>query len=584
MRIVLRSFFRAEGTNPWLVVLCLLAGSLAEGAGLVTLLPLLSAAAGSGDPSSPIEQIVHGALAALGIPARAEVLLVVVMAGLVLRSLLRLLAMRYVGFAVAEVATNLRRRLVEQLMNVRWSYLLQQPMGRFSNALSGEANRAAEAYRNAATMVAEMIEVLIMTVLAFLVSWQIGLAAVLVGGVIALVLHTLVRMARKAGRRQTETMRDLISFLNDTLNNIKPVKAMARQSAFTGMLDRKISQLRKALRRSVVSTEALKNMQEIMLTLCLGFGALAAMVIWQMELVALVVVAVLFARTVKGLSRVQAGYQRAVLFEAAAAHVDGLLAETAANHEPPTGARPARFERHLRFDNVSFAYGPKTVLRDASFEITAGSITTLIGPSGVGKSTITDLVLGLQKPQSGRLLLDDVPLDEIDLASWRGMIGYVPQELVLFHDTIFANVVLGDPRLDRADVEAALRAAGAWEFVAALPDDVMTVVGERGAMLSGGQRQRIALARALVVRPRLLILDEFTSALDLETERLLLAQIAELEGRTTVLVVTHRPSLVELSTRVFRVDAGRVIEEPATEAVGAESALLQMRGGASGLG
>jgi ATP-binding cassette subfamily C protein len=584
MRVVLRNFFRAEGTNPWLVALCLLAGSLAEGAGLVTLLPLLSVSTGSGESSSPIEEIVAGTLHALGIPARVEVLLVIVMTGLVLRSLLRLLAMRYVGFAVAEVATNLRRRLVEQLMNVRWSYLLQHPMGRFSNALSGEANRAAEAYRNAASLIAEAIEVLIMTVLAFLVSWQIGLAAVLVGGVIGVALHTLVRMARKAGRRQTETTRDLISFLNDTLNNIKPVKAMARQGVFTGMLDRQISQLRRALRRSVISTEALKNLQEIMLTLCLGLGALAAITIWQTEMVSLVVVAVLFARTIKGLSRVQASYQKAMLFEAAAAHLDDLLAETAAHREPPTGTRRASFERHLRFDHVSFAYGAKTVLRDATFEIPAGSITALVGPSGVGKSTITDLVLGLQKPQSGRLLLDDVPLDEIDLASWRRMIGYVPQELVLFHDTIFANVALGDPKLGRDAVEAALRAAGAWEFVTALPNDVMTVVGERGAMLSGGQRQRIALARALVVQPKLLVLDEFTSALDLETERLLFAQIAALEGRTTVLVVTHRPSLVELASRVFRIRSGRVIGGPAVEIMSSEAALVAAPRGRSGTG
>jgi ATP-binding cassette, subfamily C, bacterial len=584
MQTIVRNFFRAESTNPWLVVLCLLAASLAEGAGIVTLLPLLTAATGSGEPSSPTEQMIEGFLNALGIPARVEVLLGVVMTALVLRSLLRLVAMRYVGFAVAEVATNLRRRLVQQLMNVRWGYLLQHRIGRFSNALSGEANRAAEAYRNAATLVAEVIEVVIMTALAFLVSWQIGLAALLVGGIIGVVLHALVRMAKKAGRRQTETTRDLISFLNDTLNNIKPVKAMARQDVFTGMLDRKISQLRKALRRSVISTEALKNMQEIMLTLCLGFGALVAIGMWQMEVVPLIVVAVLFSRTVKGLSRVQAGYQRAMLFQAAAAHLDGLLAETAADREPLTGTRPASFERNLRFDGVSFAYGPKTVLRDATFEIAAGSITVLVGPSGVGKSTITDLVLGLQKPQSGQLLLDDVPLDDIDLASWRGMIGYVPQELVLFHDTIFANVVLGDPKLHREDVEGALRAAGAWEFVAGLPDEVMTVVGERGAMLSGGQRQRIALARALVVRPRLLVLDEFTSALDLETERLLFAQIAELEGRTTVLVVTHRPSLVELASRVFRIDSGRVIEGPAVEIMAPEASLVPVRRGMSGIG
>jgi ATP-binding cassette subfamily C protein len=156
-----------------------------------------------------------------------------------------------------------------------------------------------------------------------------------------------------------------------------------------------------------------------------------------------------------------------------------------------------------------------------------------------------------------------VPLDEIDLRSWRRSVGYVPQELVLFHDSIYANVVLGDANIGEADVRRALALAGAWEFVQILPEGMWTGVGPHGAKLSGGQRQRIALARALVGSPRLLILDEATSALDPETERQICANVRKLAGQTTVLAITHRPALLQIADRRYRVEYGRVEELPA---------------------
>src|SRR5690606_8181824 len=133
----------------------------------------------------------------------------------------------------------------------------------------------------------------------------------------------------------------------------------------------------------------------------------------------------------------------------------------------------------------------------------AGQLTVITGASGAGKTTLTDLLLGLYLPDRGEVLIDGVPLAEIDLQCWRSMVGYVPQELILFHDTVLANITLGDPTISEERAEAALRAAGAWGFVSSLPRGLHTIVGERGTRLSGGQRQRVALARALVHDPKL---------------------------------------------------------------------------------
>ena len=191
------------------------------------------------------------------------------------------------------------------------------------------------------------------------------------------------------------------------------------------------------------------------------------------------------------------------------------------------------------------------VLHAVSLVVPAAQVTVLTGPSGAGKTTIADLILGLHQPDAGQVLLDGVPLREIDLASWRSLVGYVPQELVLFHDTIFANVALGDPRIGEAEAQHALEVAGAWDFVRKLPEGMSTHVGESGAKLSGGERQRIALARALVSRPRLLILDEVTSALDPDTEWQICRGIRALAGEMAVLAITHRPAFLEIADRVL---------------------------------
>jgi ATP-binding cassette subfamily C protein len=154
--------------------------------------------------------------------------------------------------------------------------------------------------------------------------------------------------------------------------------------------------------------------------------------------------------------------------------------------------------------------------------------------------------------------IDEVPLGEIDLRAWRGMVGYVPQETLLLHESVFLNVTLGDPLFTLAEVEAALRSAGAWDFVAALAEGVHTTVGERGSRFSGGQRQRIAIARALVHKPRLLILDEATASLDPASEAAICATVKKLRGSMTILLISHQPVLLEAADNIYRLEGGTV--------------------------
>ena len=561
MRNILEIFFDSE-VNSWGVLVCLTLASVAEGFGWASMVPLLSLLAPdqSGNLSG-VTELTREVLASVGLEMTIGVLLSFFVITMIFKSLLRFLAMTYVGNAVADLSTGLRSTLIRNIFNVRWSYLVDHPLGLFTNAIAGQVQKASEAFQMVATFFAQVLQSLTYLTVAFFVSWPLALAAIALGLFMVVALHVLVRIARQAGARETKRSRELVVFLSDTLINIKPLRAMMRQDAFGNLLNEKIAALRVAIRSRVISNEGLESSQEILMSIILGYGAYLALTSWDIPLAELAVVGMLLRKSTGNLTKVQRIFQRAVGIERPYLEVTRLIDETAALPEPNPGSRAATLEQGCSLANVSFSYGDHAVLDGVSLDIEPGRITVLTGPSGAGKSTLADLLVGLNEPDRGQVLIDGVPLQDIDLRSWRRLVGYVPQDLVLFYDTIYANVALGDPRLSREEVRQALEMAGAWGFVELQPKGMLTMVGQHGAKLSGGQRQRIAIARALLTRPRLLILDEVTSALDPATEIALCEKIRALAGATTtILAITHRPALLDIADRVIRVEDGQLSE------------------------
>ncbi|MFM9842805.1 MAG: ABC transporter ATP-binding protein [Dongiaceae bacterium] len=559
---VLQIFISAAPKRAALVVVLLLIAGFAESIGYATLLPVLSVAMGdTAGQQSELQTAISHALSWFGIPLdNLAILIALVVACVWVKAAIMQLGNVFVGNEMAQVATGLRLRLIDTLLNVKWSYFTRQPVGRFANAISNEAARAAEAYYAAAMFVTTIIQSIIYLILTLVFSWQVGLLSLLIGGSITWMLRPLVRMSRKAGRAQTQLTQNLVARLTDTLTGIKPLKAMAKHVRISALFAVDAKAVNETLRRQVVSKQAVRNLQEPILWTLSAVILLIAYRYTDVSFSTLLVMGALLFRTVITTNKAQQNYQMAAIAESAYWALQDTIHEATGERETNAGAKTPSLKRACVFDRVSFGYGDKVILRDVSFEVAAGAITAVTGASGAGKTTIADLILGLMSPAAGTIRLDDVPLAEIDIIQWREMVGYVPQDVILFHDTVMANVTLGDAAYSPADVEAALKSVDALDFVAQLPQGLLTVVGERGSLLSGGQRQRIALARALIHRPSLVILDEATSALDPGTEAAICQSLKTLSAGSglTILAISHQPAWVEAADRVYRLDRQQV--------------------------
>jgi ATP-binding cassette subfamily C protein len=549
-----------------MVVLLAIAGIL-EGFGIAAALPVLeSMISGGGSAQSDLGQFVEAVLLRIGIEPSVGALLVILVVMFALKGVAFYFAVLIVGSVVARVVLELRVRLLRAISAAEWRHVLRYPTGFIANAVSSEAGRAGMAYQEFAQVIAEGVQVVVYLVLAFLISWQTGLAAMAAGVAILVVLQGRVAATRRAGHDQVQILRSILARLTDALPSLKPLKAMGKEGYLLPRLEEETEAFYAAQRSEIAHSELLKKAREPLLMAALAAGLWGVLTFTELNPSSIMILAALFYRAVTSITNMQQRWVSVLVgdasFRSLMQHVES--AESARETWISEGEALVGFDRALELDELSFSYGDHAVLEGASATLPARSFVALVGPSGSGKTTLTDLITGLLRPTAGRILVDGADLAGANVRAWRERIGYVPQEPMLFSDSVRQNVTLGNPRASDADVVEALKRASAWGFVQALPGGLDHRIGEEGTSLSGGQRQRIAIARALVTRPSLLILDEPTTALDVASEQEVCRAISELKGNLTILAISHQPALRALADEVWEVANGRVrvVERP----------------------
>jgi ATP-binding cassette subfamily C protein len=468
---------------------------------------------------------------------------------------------------MARVNTNARLDVIRTLMHARWSFYARQRLSRLVSAAGESSNAVGDAFQLSADLFMAFLRIFVYLLICYVIAPAMVLVAAGVAMIMAVSYGQLVRQSKRAAKNQSRAMSRMKADLTDVFVGIKSIRAMGRQAQMSTLLSSDIDSLDQSMKSRVLSAEYAEELQAPIIAICLVLGLMGGSNLLHLSGHELLLAALLLVRLVNTFGFVQRGSQRLMSAQVWLGSAQELINAAAASQEQLTGTEPPDPAAGVRFEGVSFKHADgRELLSKVDFVTPAGKITTLVGASGVGKTTTLDLIIGLLPPRSGKLFLGGVDSLAVDLLKWRQVIGYVPQDVTLFHDTVRNNVALGEERFSDEEVWHALRAAGADEFIEPLQDGLDHVVGERGQMLSGGQRQRIALARALLHRPAILILDEATAGLDREAEEAICTRIRDMvasEG-LTVIAVTHGDTWRQISDEIYKLADGKIVPVGAT--------------------
>lgn len=546
-------FLRTYPLRSLAVLAALLVAGLVETVGIGALLPLLNIIL-ENENTEPnvLTELIRNVLSALNLEQTLPNLLAIIVATITLKALINFIALRIVAFSSVDITTDMRINLIKSLMKARWQYYSTLPIGKSSTAIATEAEAAGQFYTLAGKTVSSLVQAGIYATIAFLIDWKITVTAIAVGFVAAFLFRFLIKIARQSGKDYTDHLNSLLARLNESLSGAKALKAMGTENNFTALLNKDIQSVNKARKRLFTSNLALNGLQEPLLVALIAGGLFAVHTYTVYPISELLLITFLFYRLIGHVNLVQQNYQKTVGFEAS---VNSILEKTNAatnQQEKMTGSETPSFEKEIHLDNITLAYDNHTVCQNLNDVIPAKKMTVIFGPSGIGKSTLLDSVLGLLSPNEGTVNIDGKDLADIDIRQWRGHVGYVPQDTVLFHDSIHNNITMGDSDITEENVINALKAADAWDFSESLGLD--HIIGERGGKLSGGQKQRLALARALVRNPQLLILDEATTGLDKESEQSILNTLQKMLPDVTIIAISHDPKILDIADHVIRLE------------------------------
>ena len=448
----------------------------------------------------------------------------------------------------ARLIKNLRLKVIESIVSAKWSYFTSKKSGEFIFSIIGESGKCASGYTDSIAFFSSSIQAIIMIASAFLIDSSIAIFSIAAGLFLLIIFKRWVKKAGEVGKENQILMKTITEIISNGIIGIKPLKSMNRDHLLAPQVIRETKKLETNQFKLFLVSAIPEVFREPLIMFFIVLGIYFVSTYSLIPFTNLIPLVLLFQRTSTQIGVTQGTFQSIKKMEPFLVSLEKNIASASLSKEKNSGQKNFSFRKKIVFQNVNFSYKDKIIFKDLNFEIKKNEFIAIVGSSGSGKSTFLDMLCRLTYPNEGNIFIDDVNYNELDINYLRSNIGYIPQELYLFNDTLFNNISLGDPDINKVEVSWSLEMAGADEFIYELEDGLDTNVGEAGMKLSGGQRQRLSIARALVKKPQILLLDEATSALDSNTEEKILSTFKNLsKSGITIIAVSHQPAILKYS-------------------------------------
>ena len=447
------------------------------------------------------------------------------------------------------------------VFNARWSFFAESKQGTLLNTFTNEVNRIGNAFYQMALMFSKIFQMVIFFLLPFYISWQVTSLVVISGAVFFVPFLFFGKISRELGKKYTDAANRVGQVLQQSLGSAKVILGFGNQRWSYRNLEKNYSDQIIAQIKSKIFVSSIKHAYGPLVIVVMAIALFATM---KFQLAVSDSAVLLFAlyRASPFFGELLTRKHKIDNFQPSYLQIKNIKRK-AREMEQVSGERKFKgINEGIKTESLNFSYPDHdTVLKDINVEITKGKMIAITGESGAGKSTLIDIIMGFHEPLSGKIMIDGISLFDFDILAYRKRIGYVPQECILFNISIMDNLrwAKEDATIDEA--REACRLANANDFIVAFPEGYETIVGDRGVRLSGGQAQRISLARAIIRKPELLILDEATSSLDSQSEQLIQQSLENITKVTTTLVIAHRLSTIRNADYIYVLSEGHVVEE-----------------------
>ncbi|EAH9996497.1 ABC-type lipopolysaccharide transporter PglK [Campylobacter coli] len=453
-------------------------------------------------------------------------------------------------------------KVFSKFLNINYEKFTQKNQSEILKSITGEVYNLSTMISSFLLMMSEIFVVLLLYTLMLLVNYKITLFLSLFMIINAFILiKVLSPIVKKAGLKREEAMKNFFEILNTNLNNFKLIKLKTKEDGVLNLFKTQSEIFAKAN----ITNESVSAMPRIYLE-GVGFCVLVFIVVFLvlknesdisgiLSTISIFVLALY--RLMPSANRIITSYHDLLYYHSSL----DIIYQNLRQEEENLGEEKLSFNQELKIYNLSFGYeGKKYLFKNLNLNIKKGEKIAFIGESGCGKSTLVDLIIGLLKPKEGQILIDEQELNANNTKNYRQKIGYIPQNIYLFNDSIAKNISFGDA-VDEEKLNRVIKQANLEHFIKNLSQGVQTKVGDGGSNLSGGQKQRIAIARALYLEPEILVLDEATSALDTESEAKIMDEIYKISKDKTMIIIAHRLSTITQCDKVYRLEHGKLKEE-----------------------